>query len=94
MQFLIKTKIGRFGIWFSQLELFSNIGFSGSYGIRCLFNFSIIDASTNPPPSDDLFGVMTSFKLPKSHSSPLDLGLDASKVAVASTKQGILDFSI
>ena len=64
------------------------------YGIRCLFNFSIIDAFANPPPSNDLFGVMISFYLPKSHSSPPDLGLDASKAAAVSAKQGIIGFSI
>ena len=41
----------------------------------------IIDAFANPPPSDDLFGVMISFRLPKSHSSPPDPGLEASKAA-------------
>jgi hypothetical protein len=72
----------------------SKINFFKSYGIRCLFNFNIIDASANPPPSDDRFGVMISFRLPKSHSSPPDHGLDASKAAAASAKQGILGFSI
>ena len=52
------------------------------------------NTSANPPQSDDLFGVMISFRLPKSHSSPHDLGLDASKAAAASAKQGILSFSI
>jgi hypothetical protein len=45
-------------------------------------------------PNDDLFGVMISLELPKSHFSPLDPGLDASKAVVASAKHGILDFSI
>ena len=87
-------KIWCFEMRFSQSELFNNISFSGLYSIRCLFNFNIIDASTNPPPSNDLFGVMISFRVPKSHSSPLDPGLDASKAAAASAKQGILGFSI
>ena len=59
-----------------------------------LVTFNIINASTNPPPSDDLFGVMISFKLPKSQYSPHDPGLDGSKAATASAKQGILGFSI
>ena len=59
-----------------------------------LVQIFIIDASANPPPSDDLFGMMISFKLPKSHSSPRDPSLDASKTASASAKQGILGFSI
>ena len=58
------SKAGCFGMWFSQSELSSNIKFSGSYGSRCLFNFNIIDTSTNPPPNNDLFGVMMSFKIP------------------------------
>ena len=81
-------------MWFSQSKLSSNINYSGSYGIRCLFNFNIIDTFANPPLNDDLFGVMISFKLPKSHSSPLDPSLDASKATAASAKQGILGFSI
>ena len=81
-------------MWFFQSELSNKISFSRSHGIRCLFNFNIINASANPHPSDDLFGVMISFRLPKSHSSPPNSGLDASKVAAASAKQGILGFSI
>jgi hypothetical protein len=41
-------------MWFFQSKLTNMNNFSGSYGIRCLFNFNIIDASANPPPNDQL----------------------------------------
>ena len=84
------SKIGCFGLWFFQIQLSNKINFSRSYGIECLFNISIIDASANPLPSGDLFGMMKSLRLPKSHSRPPDPSLDASIATNASAKEDIL----